>query len=64
MSRSLSKVSVIGQSSRSQDENVVKVVGATSSEGFLVFPSTVNVENCHIGVLGIVSARHAFYARK
>jgi len=38
LSGSSSKVKVIGQSqsSRSEEENVVKVVGATSSEGFLV----------------------------
>jgi len=36
LSRSSSKVKVIGHSSRSQEENVGKVVGATSSEGFLV----------------------------
>jgi len=36
LSRSISKVQVIGQSSRSREENIAKVVGATSSEGFLV----------------------------
>ena len=36
LSRSSSRVKVIGQSSRSQDENVFKVVGVISSEGFLV----------------------------
>jgi len=30
------KVKVKGHSSQSQEENVAKVVGATSSEGFLV----------------------------
>ena len=35
LSRSSSKVKV-SQSSRSHEENVAKVVGATSSEGFLV----------------------------
>jgi len=29
-------VKVVGQTSRSQDENVAKVVAATSSEGFIV----------------------------
>jgi len=32
-----SKVEIIGQSSRSQEENVPKVVGATSSEDFLLY---------------------------
>jgi len=36
LSRSCSKVKVISQSSRTQEETVAKVVGATSSEGFLV----------------------------
>jgi len=36
LSRSSSKVKVIGQSSWSLEENVAKVVGATSSECFLV----------------------------
>jgi len=37
LSRSSSKVKVVGQSSRAQEESVAKVVGgATSSEGFLV----------------------------
>jgi len=36
LSRSCSKVKVINQSSRTQEETVAKVVGATSSEGFLV----------------------------
>jgi len=31
-----SKVKVIGQSSRSQEEHVANMVGSTSSEGFLV----------------------------
>ena len=33
---SASKVKVVGQSSRSREENVSRVVGATSSEGFLI----------------------------
>jgi len=37
LSRSLSKVHVIGQISWSQEENVAKMVGATSNGGFLVF---------------------------
>jgi len=41
---SSSKVKVIGQSSRRQEENVAKVLGATSSEGFLVFLS------CRLGL--------------
>jgi len=34
LARSSSKVKVIGQSSVSREENVAKVVGATSSEDF------------------------------
>ena len=33
---SSSKVKVMGQSSRSHEKNVVKVVGLTSSDGFVV----------------------------
>lgn len=36
LSRSFSKVKVMGKSSRSQEENVAKLVGTTSREGFLV----------------------------
>jgi len=36
LSTSHSKVKVIGETSRSEEENVTKVIGATSSEGFLV----------------------------
>jgi len=36
LSRPSSKVKIIGQSSRSEDEKVAKVHGATTSDGFLV----------------------------
>jgi len=41
MSSWSSNVKVTGQSSRSMEENVAKVVGATSSEGFLVARKSV-----------------------
>jgi len=41
LSRSRSKVKVIGQRSRSRDQSVAKAVGATSSEGYLVVEASV-----------------------
>jgi len=40
VSRSSLKIKIGGQSSRSQEESVIKVVGATFSDGFLVAFST------------------------
>jgi len=42
LSRSSSKVKIIGQNSRSQEEMLQKVDGATSTEGFLVSASAAS----------------------
>jgi len=46
--RSSSKANIIRQSSRSQEENVAKMVGATSSEGF-----RFTVESQPVGALKV-----------
>jgi len=44
ISRASLKVKAIGQNSRSPEENFVKVINVTASEGFLVFISILKLE--------------------
>ena len=46
--RSHLKVKATGQSLRSHEENVAKVVGSTSSEGFLVDRKMTKMDKNHI----------------
>ena len=56
-SRRVLKVKVIGQSSRSQEDNVAKVYGATSSKVFLVVVVVVVV----FVKMDAIEAPYSFY---